>query len=248
MHSLRRPHQAATKILLLAAHLVLTHLVSLGQGAEPPNSVALTARRAIRLSFVSMAGEQYQLYRSNDGIAWEKDGDVILGTGDEITLVRLTDEDTRGLFRVETVAGDPVEVVKNLEDFKAYAGWKLVQTLLGPDPALGEAHGGGAVFRSIYVSPADAKPVNGQLPQGTILLKELRENVDGEPGAVTGALTVMVKRGGSFNPEGNGWDWIMADISLNETLLRGGNETFCHGCHVATQDTDFAFSAAKLDQ
>ncbi len=219
---------------------------SVALAADSPAPVELSAKKAIRLSFPSRTGERYQLYRSRDASTWDKYGEVIAGTGQEIVLTHVTEDDARSLFRAETLSGESVEVVKNLEDFKQYQTWKLVRTLLGPDPALADAHGAGAVFRSIYVSPPEAKLVNGQLPAGTIFLKQLRENNNGEPGAITGALTVMVKRGGAFSPEGNGWEYFMADTSLSQTLLRGGSETMCFGCHSAAKQTDFVFSAPVL--
>lgn len=172
--------------------------------AEPPAAVQLSVRKAIRISFQSQEGESYQLYRSRDASTWEKYGEVLVGTGQEITVTFLTDADDHSLFRAETLSGEPVEVVKSIEDFKDYQTWKLVRTLIGPDPALGGAHGEPIRHRSIYVWPAEAKLVNGELPVGTVLVKELREDIDGQPGAVTDALTVMVKRGGSFNPGGGG--------------------------------------------
>lgn len=40
----------------------------------------------------------------------------------------------------------------------------------------------------------------------------------------------------------------MTDTALTQTMLRGGGETMCAGCHSAAQDTDFAFSAPVLGQ
>ncbi len=171
---------------------------------------------------------------------------MVNGTGGEATLTFLTDASTTGLFKAETLSGESVEVVKNIEDFKEYTTWRLVRTLLGPDPFLGGAHGNGTFFRSIYVSPADAKLVNGQFPAGTMFVKQLRTNNDGNPGEITDALTVMVKRGGQFSPDGNGWEYFMTDTALTQAMMRGGSDTMCFGCHSAAKDLDFVFSAEVL--
>lgn len=231
---------------------ILTTVTSLGPvggsvaATEPPAPVQLSVHKAVRLSFPSKAGESYQLFRSRDGSTWEKYGEVIAGTGQDMVLTHLTEADDLSLFKAETLGGEPVEVVKQIEDFKGYQTWKRVRTLVGPDPALGGAHGEPIRHRSIYVSPADARLVNGELPVGTVLVKELREDVNGLPGAVTDALTVMVKRGGSFNPEGGRWEYFMTDTALTQTMMRGGAETMCAGCHSAAKDSDFAFSATVL--
>ncbi len=54
-------------------------------------------------------------------------------------------------------------------------------------------------------------------------------------------------RGGRFSPEGNGWEYFMTDNALTQTLLRGGSETMCFGCHSAAKDLDFVFSADLLN-
>jgi hypothetical protein len=56
----------------------------------------------------------------------------------------------------------------------------------------------------------------------------------------------MVKRGGTFSPEGNGWEYFMSDSALSQTQMRGGSDTLCFGCHSGAKNTDFMFSAPKL--
>ncbi len=238
-------HRHAWAFLALAA--LLTTVCPRGAAAaDAPAPVELSAKRAIQIRFMTKLGERYQVFRTTDGAIWTAVGNVVAGTSGEAVLTFLAEAQAKELFKVETLSGEPVEVVKSLEDFKQYQTWRLVRTLLGPDPFLGEAHGGGTFFRSIYVSPADAKRVNGQFPAGTVFLKELRTNQSGAPGELTGAFTVMVKRGGQFSPEGNGWEYFMTDTSFSQVLLRGGSETMCFGCHSAAKDLDFVFSATAL--
>lgn len=239
-------HRSLVRILAVSTLAGLALVSHHAAAAEPPAPVQLSVRKAVRLSFASQAGESYQLYRSQDGSTWEKYGEVIAGTGQEIVLTHLTDADDASLFKAETLGGEPVEVVKQIEDFKGYQTWKHVRTLIGADPALGGAHGEPIRHRAIYVSPADAKLVNGELPVGTVLVKELREDVNGQPGAVVDALTIMVKRGGSFNPDGGRWEYFMTDTALTQTMLRGGLETMCAGCHSAARESDYVFSAPEL--
>ena len=57
----------------------------------------------------------------------------------------------------------------------------------------------------------------------------------------------MVKRGGNFNPEGNGWEFFQLTASAQGThiVTRGGAEVAnrfggsCQGCHDAARSFDF---------
>ena len=227
--------------VLLAALTVPVTTAGLVLGQE---SVALNVQRAVRLGFQSQTGKSYQLYRSADLGTWEKYGDILLGTGQEIDLTHVTENASMSVFRAETLTN----VIRDLPDFKDYQGWKLFAKHIGPNPVLtGGTHGGTNVFKFIYVYPDAARLINGQMPIGAMLVKELHEDNNGQPGAITGALTIMAKRGGNFDPEGNGWEYFMTDTNLTETLLRGGSETTCFACHIAARDTDFVFSTAELE-
>jgi cytochrome c peroxidase len=78
------------------------------------------------------------------------------------------------------------------------------------------------------------------------VLKELQDKM----GNVTGALTVMVKRGADFNPDGNGWEWFMTDVNLTTVLTQGDNATagdgMCATCHAGantnSNGTDWVFN------
>ncbi len=137
------------------------------------------------------------------------------------------------------------EFIATLDDFKDYKSWALVDTAMGPDPFLGQAHGGGPLTRSIYFKD-DAMPQDGEYPKGTIILKELTDANDN----VVGALTMLVKRGGDFNPDGNGWEWFMTTTDLDTVMTQGDNATAgggaCAGCHAQANSnnngTDWVFS------
>jgi len=137
------------------------------------------------------------------------------------------------------------EFVADLDDFKNYQNWTEVDLLYGPDPLLQSAHGADdGLYRRIYVKD-NVQPENGKYPTGTIILKELRD----PDGNLTGALTVMVKRGGGFNPDGNGWEWFMTDTKLETIITQGDDATAgggacatCHsGANVNNNGTDWVF-------
>ncbi|HID38335.1 MAG TPA: hypothetical protein EYP36_02330 [Calditrichaeota bacterium] len=126
---------------------------------------------------------------------------------------------------------DNREYVAELDDFKDYLNWTKVTTNFGPDPFLQSAHGvSDSLYRNIYFKD-DVKAVNGEYLKRTIILKELRD----KDGNLAGATTVLVKRGGNFNPDGNGWEWFMVDTELTTVMTRGDNATAgggaCASCH-----------------
>ncbi len=138
------------------------------------------------------------------------------------------------------------EVIAKLDDFKGYTSWTKVDTRFGPDPLLQTAHGvTDSLFRVVYVKD-NVKPSSGKYPVGTMILKELRDANN----KLQGAITVMVKRGGSFNPDGNGWEWFMTDTGLTTILSQGDNATagggMCASCHAGANTnnngTDWVFN------
>ena len=140
---------------------------------------------------------------------------------------------------------DEKEFVADLDDFKNYSDWSLVATEFGPDPLLSTAHGvDDSLYRRIYVKD-NAKAIDGSYLTGTIVLKELRD----KDGNIQGGITIMVKRGGSFNVNGNGWEWFMTDTNLENIVTRGDNLTamngMCASCHAGantnSNGTDWVF-------
>ncbi len=130
------------------------------------------------------------------------------------------------------------EFIATTNDFKNYSSWTLKATETGPDPFLKTAHGVTDGFtRKIYFNKT-AKVSNGEYPVGSIILKELTD----DQGNLQGAFTVMVKRGGKFNPEGNGWEWFMVSTDFSTVLTQGDNATagdgMCAGCHAAANQNN----------
>jgi len=136
------------------------------------------------------------------------------------------------------------------QQFRHYATdtdqWMKVETLFGPDPAIASdlsvAHGTGSLFRTIYKSPVDAKVVNGVYADGTLLVKELRLDDNGELGEITGSTTVMIKEAGE-------WTYLKLTSDLKQIEAMGtslnnkvGSVKGCVTCHTqAAAGDDFTF-------
>ncbi|MBL7997161.1 MAG: cytochrome P460 family protein [Candidatus Kapabacteria bacterium] len=141
-----------------------------------------------------------------------------------------------------TTTAPATEFVATDANFSGYATWTQTTTpRRGPDPALGAAHEGNDtnVTRYMYINSATAsRSNNGQYPNGTIIVKEMKRN--GANFAVMG----MVKRGGEFNKDHNGWEWVMLSndgkIQDRGANLMGG---MCNGCHSGVKSTkDYVFT------
>lgn len=143
----------------------------------------------------------------------------------------------------KNVTPTPTEYVATSATFANWNTWTLVDTRLGPDPALGEmAHGGQGegVTRKIYIKEDKAK-VNGQFPIGTVVVKHTT-NSEG----TLNEITAMVKRGGDgFNTGHNGWEWfmLMPDGTVSAEM-RGADlmNGMCNMCHSNAKAKDYVFS------
>ena len=153
-------------------------------------------------------------------------------------------------FSCSSATDEDEEFIATLADFSGYSSWTKVATEFGPDALLMTAHGtDDSLYRHIYFKD-NQKASNGKYPVGTIIVKELKD----EMGALTGALTMMVKRGGDFNSDGDGWEWFMTSTDLTTVLTQGDNATagdgMCASCHtsanVNSNGTDWVFSQAAL--
>lgn len=129
-------------------------------------------------------------------------------------------------FDAETVSGEALW--SYLQSFD-YTKWDLLpgheEMEAGRSP-----HG---AFHSVYISPnmAEAIPVDGSYPDGSILVKE---NFEGDQSL--GAYTVMVKLDG-YNPEGGNWFW--AKYTADGSVEMEGRADMCLDCHKARSDADY---------
>lgn len=141
------------------------------------------------------------------------------------------------------------EYVANDDSFKNFGTWTLGAELQGVDPALGGAHGGNdaSVVRSIYFKD-NAKPVDGEYPVGTVIVKHSHNDA----GTVE-MYTAMVKRGNNFDSENGDWEYFMlsGDGAIatdgDGNLMRGDGPTMmggmCLSCHAkAVSGNDYIFT------
>ena len=135
----------------------------------------------------------------------------------------------------EKVVDDPnptpqVEYVATDADFENFRNWNVIKQL---DRALsddGRAHTDAA--RTIWVKQANAsRSQNGQYPNGTILVKEVQGGY---------GIVAMVKRGGPFNSNHQGWEWFKLDSAGKITSRNSSN--VCNSCHAQEKDQDYVFT------
>lgn len=141
---------------------------------------------------------------------------------------------------------EPEEFIANNDTFSSFMTWTLGGEFYGMDPSLGGAHGGNdsTVTRSVYFKN-NIKPTGGMYPTGAVIVK-YSHNTGGD----LNEYTAMVKRGGSFNGDGNGWEYFMlagdgqiaTDDHGNE--MRGANlmNGMCMGCHSSAKSSDYIFT------
>jgi Cytochrome P460 len=124
----------------------------------------------------------------------------------------------------------------------AVDNWEALETVEGPDPLLGEAHGGGDPFRTIYRWQEGAVYKDGAFPTGTVLAK--RVWLDDGMGGVTepeGAWTAMVKK------DEDTWQWLRLDTVNGVVMVNTDSDNAgagCTGCHAAATGAnggDWAF-------
>lgn len=125
------------------------------------------------------------------------------------------------------------EYIVTTDSLLNWRNWNIRGTVERPD--INE-------FRTVYTNRIEAvDQEEGFYAQGTIIMKVLAsyDSISDDK-----FYQVMIKRGGDFNPLGNGWEWIMTD-DLNDLSTRGGNEavmpdgTPCVACHGAQNDYVF---------
>lgn len=136
-----------------------------------------------------------------------------------------------GAAGVDYTFNKPSEFIATLEDIKEYKSWTLVDQVTGDNLANGGAHSVSGT-RKTYKKQASASPYTeaGKYPVGTIIVKEITNT----SGAIT-HLYAMVKRGGSFNSTGGGWEWYTPSTNLS-SVGSLGTGSGCSGCHSKAGD------------
>ncbi len=133
----------------------------------------------------------------------------------------------------EQAVPDPtpqVEYAATDADFENFRNWTVVKQLSKALSEDGRAHTDAA--RTIWIKQANAtRSQNGQYPNGTILVKEVQGGY---------GIVAMVKRGGAFNSNHNGWEWFRLDTAGKITSRNSSN--VCNNCHAQVKDLDYAFT------
>ena len=142
------------------------------------------------------------------------------------------------------------EYVANKASLMNYTDWTLTDYALGvSNPFIGGAHQGTnpEFARAVFQNEKAAMISGDEYPQGTVIIKETFTTQDGDKVfAEMGGLLAMVKRGGEYNPDHNGWEWLMlsptGDIAARSATLMNGN---CNACHSKGADNfgiDYTFN------
>ena len=133
------------------------------------------------------------------------------------------------------------EFVATVEDFENYLQWESIDYSIGDtNAAIGQGHqGDNDVFsRRVYQNDVAESRSGNRFPQGSILIKEITTWETGEREfAPELGLVAMVKRGGNFNIENNGWEWFDLFPTADTILGRGGDfrNNGCNNCHRAAE-------------
>ena len=143
------------------------------------------------------------------------------------------------------------EFFAQLADFQGYLDWEEVDYAIGDTNTslLGIHQGNDDTFsRRTFVSPT-TQLVDGVYEKGSIFIKEVKTISSGtDEFAPGGGLLAMVKRGGSFNPDYDGWEWFAFSTDMSEILERGIGllDNGCNTCHSVAEGkndggADFVF-------
>ncbi|MFN3821473.1 MAG: cytochrome P460 family protein [bacterium] len=138
-----------------------------------------------------------------------------------------------------------------IQDFQNYAAWPKIDYTVYPvnSSILGAAHEGNVPtrVREIWMKTTGS-PNDPTYSRGTIIVKETHGWTNGgeKTWPEMGGLLAMVKRGGTFNPTGGGWEYLMLSNDGRQILARGANlmDGMCMSCHsLATGSVgkDFVF-------
>lgn len=147
--------------------------------------------------------------------------------------------------------GGTTEFIASAQDVAKYSTWSPVDySIGGTNSALGSAHMGTdqsfsrRIFRSV-----SAVPSASGYPVGSLIVKETFTWQNGvKTFPASGGVFAMAKRGGTFNPQGGGWEWLALSNDGTQIMARGGADMMsgmCNACHTSaaaqTGGADFVF-------
>ena len=142
------------------------------------------------------------------------------------------------------------QYVANKASFMGYTNWTLTDYALGvSNPFIGGAHqGSNSEFaRAVFQNEKAGMLSGDEYPMGTVIIKETFTTNDGDKVfAEMGGVLAMVKRGGEYNPDHNGWEWLMlsptGDIAARSATLMNGNCNACHSKGAGDFGIDYTFN------
>lgn len=146
---------------------------------------------------------------------------------------------------------EKTEYIASNATFSNYKNWHLADYVLGNhNPFIGAAHGNAQpdYVRAVFQNEKAHKMLHGAYyPIGSVIIKETFSTTKGiKKLADAGGVLAMVKRGGSFNPDHNGWEWLEltheGKISKRSAELKNGACNACHAKATGSAGIDYSFT------
>ncbi len=154
-------------------------------------------------------------------------------------------ESGNGIDYVFKHGGDPFnnneEFVATVASFQSYLQWPVVDYSIGDtNAAIGGGHQGlnENYSRLVYMNDRAAESDGSEYLKGSILIKEVTTWETGEREFSDQlGLIAMVKRGGAFNADHNGWEWFDLATDASQVLGQGGDfrNNGCNNCHTSAE-------------
>ena len=141
----------------------------------------------------------------------------------------------------------------DIADFQDFANWEVIDYTVYPTNSslLTGAHNGNNpdAARMVYKNP-NAGVTSGEYDRESIILKETFTWSDGQKMPVdAGAFLAMVKRGGDYNSDGSGWEFLSLGADGSSIAARGytaediGGCQSCHSAAIGDVGMDYVFDS-----
>lgn len=146
---------------------------------------------------------------------------------------------------------EKAEYIASNATFSNYKDWHLADYVLGNhNPFIGAAHGSAEpdYVRAVFQNGKAYKMLHdAYYPVGSVIIKETFSTTKGiKKLADAGGVLAMVKRGGSFNPDHNGWEWLELShegkITKRSAELKNGACNACHSKGTGAAGVDYSFT------
>jgi hypothetical protein len=141
---------------------------------------------------------------------------------------------------------NPDEFIATTMSLRNYQAWTLSDYAVGAtNPFIASAHNAANAEFSRAIYQNAPSPTGDEFPLGSILVKEVFTTAAGAKVFAENGVLAMVKRGGNFNPDHKGWEWLVLSmdgkITARSANLFGGA---CNACHAKAQGVngkDYSF-------